>query len=148
VQEFRFALSEQIRQQVFYATFVRNIETVIDKQERQRQQRVSLYEQYRKNSWTREQYAEERLKLSRDMEQTEGEAESLKAEIARQREVLNKEDYNRFVSTFSKYAEISELTPDLVDELIERIGVFDAAHVKIQVKYMDEWQRMLKLLEK
>ncbi|CAK7031527.1 MAG: hypothetical protein ENTB_01812 [Enterocloster aldenensis] len=82
------------------------------------------------------------------MEQTEGEAESLKAEIARQREVLNKEDYNRFVSTFSKYAEISELTPDLVDELIERIGGFDAAHVKIQVKYMDEWQRMLELLEK
>ncbi|EHG33668.1 hypothetical protein HMPREF9467_00702 [ [[Clostridium] clostridioforme 2_1_49FAA] len=29
VQEFRFALSEQIRQQVFYATFVRNIETSI-----------------------------------------------------------------------------------------------------------------------
>lgn len=29
VQEFRFALSEQIRQQVFYATFVKNIETHI-----------------------------------------------------------------------------------------------------------------------
>ena len=29
VQEFRFALSEQIRQQVFYTTFVRNIETSI-----------------------------------------------------------------------------------------------------------------------
>ncbi|MCI6124844.1 MAG: hypothetical protein MR738_01895, partial [Enterocloster clostridioformis] len=29
VQEFRFALSEQIRQQVFYAIFVRNIETSI-----------------------------------------------------------------------------------------------------------------------
>lgn len=29
VQEFRFALSEQIRQQVFYATFVKNIETSI-----------------------------------------------------------------------------------------------------------------------
>lgn len=30
VQEFRFALSEQIRQQVFYTTFVRNIETSIE----------------------------------------------------------------------------------------------------------------------
>ena len=29
VQEFRFALSEQIRQQVFYATFVNKIETRI-----------------------------------------------------------------------------------------------------------------------
>lgn len=29
VQEFRFALSEQIRQQVFYASFVKNIETRI-----------------------------------------------------------------------------------------------------------------------
>lgn len=29
VQEFRFALSEQIRQQIFYATFVKNIETSI-----------------------------------------------------------------------------------------------------------------------
>ena len=29
VQEFRFALSEQIRQQVFYAIFVKNIETSI-----------------------------------------------------------------------------------------------------------------------
>ena len=29
VQEFRFALSEQIRQQVFYATFVKSIETSI-----------------------------------------------------------------------------------------------------------------------
>ena len=29
VQEFRFALSEQIRQQVFYAIFVKNVETYI-----------------------------------------------------------------------------------------------------------------------
>ena len=29
VQEFRFALSEQIRQQVFYAIFMKNIETSI-----------------------------------------------------------------------------------------------------------------------
>ena len=29
VQEFRFALSEQIREQVFYATFVDNIENTI-----------------------------------------------------------------------------------------------------------------------
>ena len=29
VQEFRFALSEEIRQQIFYATFLQNIETVI-----------------------------------------------------------------------------------------------------------------------
>lgn len=29
VQEFRFALSGQIRQQIFYATFVKNIETSI-----------------------------------------------------------------------------------------------------------------------
>ena len=29
VQEIRFALSEQIRRQVFYATFVKNIETQI-----------------------------------------------------------------------------------------------------------------------
>lgn len=29
VQEFRFALSGQIRQQVFYATFIKNIETSI-----------------------------------------------------------------------------------------------------------------------
>ena len=29
VQEFRFALSEQIHQQIFYATFVKNIETSI-----------------------------------------------------------------------------------------------------------------------
>lgn len=29
VQEFRLALSEQIRQQVFYTTFVKNIETSI-----------------------------------------------------------------------------------------------------------------------
>ena len=29
VQEFRFALSEQIRRQVFYAIFVKNIETSI-----------------------------------------------------------------------------------------------------------------------
>lgn len=29
VQEFRFALSEQIRKQIFYATFVKNIENSI-----------------------------------------------------------------------------------------------------------------------
>ena len=29
VQEFRFALSEQIREQIFYATFIKNIENSI-----------------------------------------------------------------------------------------------------------------------
>jgi hypothetical protein len=38
---------------------------------------------------------------------------------------------------------LDELTPDLVDELIERIEIFDASHIKVRVKYMDEYQRLI-----
>lgn len=114
-----------------------------DKQERQKQQRVMLYEQYRKHGWTREQYSEERLRLGKETRQCEKIEESLKADLDKLRETQNREDYNRFISTFSQFSELDELTPDLVDELIERIEIFDASHIKVRVKYMDEYQCLI-----
>lgn len=133
-------LSEQV------TAYEHELSAVREKQERQKQQRVSLYEQYRKNNWSREQYAEERLKQGREIEYLELEEERLKGALSERRGILSREDYNRFVSAFSKYTEVSKLTEELVDELIDRIEIFDATHIKIRMKYMDEFQRMSKML--
>ena len=136
--DYRRQLSDRI------AAKERELLALQDKQERQKRQQIMLYERYRKNDWTRERYAEERSRLSREIERCEKDEASAKADLHKLRKIQNQENDNRFISTFSRYGELDELTAEAVNELVEHIEILDALHIKVQVKYLDEYQRLLR----
>lgn len=50
---------------------------------------------------------------------------------------------NRFVSSFQKYAEVKELTGEIVEEVLEKVLVFPEGRLEIVWKYRDEYEKLM-----
>lgn len=85
-----------------------------------------MYEQYAVGDLTKEEYLQKKRELLETMAPLKRRKEQAEKEL---REV---EQRKAFASKdFSKYAEVTRLTPDIVEEFIHKIYFFDAEHIEI-----------------
>lgn len=79
------------------------------------------------------------------MAQIERSITSIKEEIKQYKETTAVE--NQFTIHFTKHRNITELTREVIVELVEMIYVLEGGTITIEFKYQDEYQRLLDLLE-
>lgn len=107
--------------------------------------KIDLYPDWKSGIISKTEYLSLKEKFDRQLEQIEQAAANIKKEIERYREADSAE--NQFVKRFIKYRNITELSREVIVELIEMIYVHEGGTITIDFKYQDEYQRLLDLLE-
>ena len=114
----------------------------LERQEEKIQQcgfdKMQYYERYTSGEWTKERFIEEKEKVSRKMNQYREEADALREEIRQAGEGKKKEADENLLS-LAKYTELEELSYPIVQELIEKIYIYDPEHIEIVWNYRDEY---------
>ena len=54
---------------------------------------------------------------------------------------------NRFIENFKKYQNITELTRDVVVELVNNIYIYEGGKIEVEVKFRDEYMNALQYIE-
>lgn len=107
--------------------------------------KMDLYPDWKSGVLSKDEYLALREKFDRQLEQAEAAIAGIREEIRQYRETAGAED--RFIRHFLKYRNITELTREVIVELIEMIYVHEGGTITIQFKFQDEYQRLLDLLK-
>lgn len=125
------------------------LETMLEgkKQEQARisQVKMDLYPDWKAGILSKSEYLALREKFDRQLEQVEQAIDRIQEEIRQYQETTGTE--NPFIQHFLKYRSITELTREVIVELIEMIYVHEGGTITIEFKFQDEYQRLLDLLE-
>ena len=96
---------------------------------------LDLYPDYKSGILSYEQYLALKEKYGHAEERAKGAAERIKAEIqALQRGV---DQSNEFIATFLKYRGFTELTREILSELVENILIHEGGEIEIRLKCRD-----------
>lgn len=107
--------------------------------------KLDLYPDWKSGIISKSEYLSLKEKFDRQLAQIEQAVSNIKAEIQQYRETTNVE--NQFIKHFLKYRNITELSREVIVELIEMIYVHEGGTITIDFRYQDEYQRLLDLLE-
>lgn len=107
--------------------------------------KIDLYPDWKSGIISKSEYLSLKEKFDKQLEQIEEAAANIKEEIKQYRETASVE--NQFIKHFLKYRNITELSREVIVELIEMIYVHEGGTITIDFKYQDEYQRLLDLLE-
>ncbi len=107
--------------------------------------KIDLYPDWKSGMISKAEYLALKEKFDKQLEQIEQAVANIKEEIKRYQETTNTE--NQFIKHFLKYRNITELTREVIVELIEMIYVHEGGSITINFRYQDEYQRLLDLLE-
>lgn len=107
--------------------------------------KIDLYPDWKSGIISKSEYLSLKEKFDKQLEQIEEAAANIKEEIKQYRETASAE--NQFIKHFLKYRNITELSREVIVELIEMIYVHEGGTITIDFKYQDEYQRLLDLLE-
>lgn len=125
------------------------LETMLDmkKQEHAKvsQFKIDLYPDWKSGIISKSEYLALKEKFERQLEQIERSIAGIKEEIKQYKETTDVE--NQFIKHFMKYRNITELTREMIVELVEMIYVHEGGTITIEFKFQDEYQRLLDLLE-
>ena len=99
-----------------------------------------LYESLIEGEITKAEYAAAKAAAAKEMERVSSEIAALQAELdnAGQDGALR----NRFVDSFKKYADIEEITREVMTELLDRIKIYPDKRVEIVWKFADDYERL------
>ncbi len=86
----------------------------------------------------RDKYTNENLKIEQSIQEIQEMIEQIKSGLTKE---------NRFIENFKKYQNITELTRDMVVELINNIYVYEGNKVEVEVKFKDEYELALEYIE-
>lgn len=109
------------------------------------QLKLGLYPDWKSGMISQSEYLALKEKFDRQLEQLEQAAANIREEIRQYGETADAE--NQFVSHFMKYRNITELTREVIVELVEMIYVHEGGTITIEFKFQDEYRRLLDLLE-
>lgn len=125
------------------------LEAMLDRKKQEHakvsQFKIDLYPDWKSGIISKAEYMSLKEKFDRQLEQIEQAIANIKDEIKQYRETANVE--NQFIKHFMKYRNITELTREVIVELIEMIYVHEGGTITIEFKYQDEYQRLLDFLE-
>ena len=109
------------------------------------QLKIDLYPDWKTGMISKAEYVALKEKFDSQLEQIEQSIANIKEEIRRYKETTDVE--NQFIRHFVKYRNITELTREVIVELIEMIYVHEGGTITIEFKFQDEYQRLLDLLD-
>lgn len=107
--------------------------------------KLDLYPDWKAGIISKTEYLALKEKLTAQLEQIERSIANIKDEIRTYQGSTAVE--NQFIQHFLKYRNITELTREIIVELVEMIYVHEGGTITIDFKYQDEYQRLLDLLD-
>ena len=140
---------KQINESSFQNTKNENIENMIIAKQNEISKisnfKMNLYEDWKNKDITREEYLEYKQKYENDIERLKQNIEIL------QNEKQNYENQsisrNEWTEKFKKQKGITELSRDIIIELIDCIYVHENGNLTIKFKFKDEFKRCLEYIE-
>ena len=104
-----------------------------------------LYPDWKKGFITQDMYLSMKDKYSQKKEEILSAIENLILQKEAIKNGLTTE--NRFIENFKKYQNITELTRDVVVELINNIYIYEGGKIEVEVKFRDEYMNALQYIE-
>ena len=95
-----------------------------------------LYEDWKNEDITKEEYLEYKKKYEQDIERIKEIIENLDKQKEKQEKVAD--NNSKWIEDFKKYKNISGLDRDIITELIDYIEVYENKKIKINFKFIDE----------
>ena len=105
----------------------------------------TLYEDWKNEDITRDEYLEYKQKYENDVERLNQNIESL--EIEKQKYKIQNATNNEWIEKFRKKKGITELSRDIMMELVDYIYVQENGNITIKFKFEDEFKRCLEYIE-
>ena len=106
----------------------------------------NLYEDWKNEDITREEYLEYKQKYENDMNRLKNNIEKLQNE--KQKYEKQNTSKNEWIEEFKEHQGITKLSRDMMMELIDCIYIHDNGNITIKFKFKDEWKRYEKNIEK
>ena len=107
--------------------------------------KMRLYEDWKNEDITREEYIEYKQKYENDIKNLEKNIERLQNE--KQKYEINNIKTNKWIEKFKGQKGITELSRDIMMELIDCIYVKENGDIKIKFKFEDEFKRYIQYIE-
>ena len=104
-----------------------------------------LYPDWKKGFITQDMYLSMKDKYSQKKEEILSAIENLILQKEAIKNGLTTE--NRFIENFKKYQNITELTRDVVVELVNNIYIYEGGKIEVEVKFRDEYMNALQYIE-
>ncbi len=105
----------------------------------------TLYEDWKNEDITRDEYLEYKQKYEKDINRLKQNIERLKNE--KQKYESQSISSNKWIEKFKEQKEITELSRDIMMELIDYIYVHENGNITIRFKFEDEFKRCLEYIE-
>ena len=107
--------------------------------------RRGLYEDWKNEDITREEYIEYKQKYEQDIQRLKGIIVNLNKQKEKQEEII--EGNSKWIENFKQYKNITELDRDIITELIDYIEVYENKKIKIHFKFMNESDKILEYID-
>lgn len=100
-----------------------------------------LYEDWRNDDITREEYLDYKQKYEQDIERINSFISNLDEQWKKEDEVINEK--NKWIEEFKTYKNITQLDRDIIIELIDYIEIYENRKIKIYFKFMNELKKLI-----
>lgn len=104
------------------------------------QQKDLLYEQYREDILTVAEYKTKKQKIENDIENLKN---KIQLDISNYRESID----NPFIKTFTSLKNITQLSQELIKQLINKITIYNNHNIEIDFKFQDEYKNAIEYVE-
>lgn len=102
-----------------------------------------LYEDWKNEDITREEYLEYKKKYNNDIEKIKKNIETLKNE--KQESKIQNQLQEEWIQKFKENKKITELSREIMLELIDYIYIYEDGNIKIKFKFRDEFKSVAKM---
>lgn len=107
--------------------------------------KIMLYESYAEEHISREQYLMEKEKLDAVLKEKEALHTQLSTLVADNSDL--KQEMDKVHETVMSYGNFAKLKPEIVEQFIEQVTIFDKEHIEIQYVFEDLVEKVLSKLE-
>ncbi len=126
---------------------ISNIKKAKEKEiEKIRNLKRCLYEDWKNEDITRDEYLEYKQKYEQDIEKIMNIILNLDEQRQKEEDIINEK--SKWIENFKNYKNISELDRDIITELIDYIEVYENKKIKIHFKFINEWDKISEYSEK
>ena len=126
-----------------------NLERMIDSKQKELEKykklKKSVYEDWKLGEISKEEYIEYKKNYEKEIATAEMNIEYLEAEKIKYKEQILGD--NNWIENLKSKKNITELTRDIIIELIDCIYVHEKGDVTIKFKFADEYERMLEYIK-
>jgi len=108
--------------------------------------KVKAYERYKDGALDRDSYASQKADISKEIAETDAQIAEL--ETALQSRYQENGQPISIIESFKRYEGFTELSREMVDELIGSIYIYGSEAIEIAWNHMDEYMRLVQCVEK